>query len=142
MTEPLTRAIHDQAGATDSLTYVRSIATLQILSRQIVGYWGRDFDMLLTPTLAIEPPRIGALYDGQSADPMLPLLKAIEMTPFTPLFNATGQPAISLPLHWTEAGLPIGVQLVGKPWGEAELIRIACQLEEAAPWSHRRPACV
>jgi amidase len=139
MTEPLTHAIHDKAGATDSLTYVRALATLQILSRQLVAHWGRDFDVLLTPTLATEPPPIGALYADQGTDPMLPLRKAIEMTPFTPLFNATGQPAISLPMHWTESGLPIGIQLVGRPWGEAELIRLASQLEEAQPWRQRRP---
>ena len=67
-------------------------------------------------------------------------LPAADMAAFTPLFNTTGQPAISLPLHWSEAGLPVGVQLIGKPWGEAELIRLAAQLEQAMPWRDRRPA--
>ena len=59
--------------------------------------------------------------------------------PFTPLINLTGQPACSLPLHWTEEGIPIGVQLIGRPAGEAILLRVSAQLEEARPWSHCRP---
>ncbi|MGZ4340405.1 MAG: amidase family protein, partial [Gaiellaceae bacterium] len=60
-------------------------------------------------------------------------------TPFTPLVNVTGQPALSLPLHWSEDGLPIGVQLIGRPFAEATLLRVAAQLEQARPWADRRP---
>ncbi len=137
--EPLNAALRSQARAMDSISYVEGILALQAHSRRIVASWGRDFDMLLTPTIATEPPRIGALFEGTEADPVLPLLKAGDMAAFTPLFNVTGQPAISLPLHWSEAGLPVGIQLVGRPWGEAELLRVAAQLEEAAPWRERRP---
>jgi amidase len=64
----------------------------------------------------------------------------VQFTPFTAAFNVTGQPAVSLPLHWTDTGLPIGVQLVGPPLGDALLFRIASQLEEARPWNERRPS--
>jgi amidase len=138
--EPLTRAMRDQAAATDSLKYVRSLAEMQVFSRQIVQSWGRDFDLLLTPTCAIEPPKVGWVYETTSDDPMEPLFRAGVMAPFTLYFNLTGQPAISLPLHTAPSGLPIGIQLVGKPWGEAELIRIASQLEQAAPWRDRKPS--
>ena len=138
--EPLNAALRAQAAQMDSLTYVRGLLHLQILSRRLVAAWGRDFDLLLTPTLAIEPPRIGELWEGCEADPSLALVKAGMMCPFTPLFNVSGQPAVSLPMHWSKGGLPIGVQLVGKPWGEAELIRVSAQLETIAPWKDRRPA--
>jgi len=137
--EPLTRAMYEQASATDSLKYMRALAELQVFSRQIVQSWGRDYDILLTPTVAIEPPKIGYVFDVQGDDPMEPLFRAGNMAPFTLLFNLTGQPGLSLPIHWSKSGLPIGVQLVGMPWGEAELIRVGSQLEEAAPWRNRRP---
>jgi amidase len=137
--EPLSVAMKEAAEAVDSLEYVKCVAGLQILSRHLVQSWVSDFDVYVTPTIAIEPPEVGALYKDVS-DPLDPLLRAADMAAFTPLFNTTGQPAISLPLHWSEAGLPVGVQLIGKPWGEAELIRLAAQLEQAMPWRDRRPA--
>lgn len=137
--EPLNAALRAQASQMDSLTYVQGLLHLQMLSRRLVASWGRDFDILLTPTLATPPPRIGELWEGCENDPTLPLMKAGVICPFTPLFNVSGQPAISLPMHWSASGLPIGVQLVGKPWGEAELLRISAQLEKAAPWRDRRP---
>ena len=66
-------------------------------------------------------------------------MRAADGAAVTPLFNATGQPAISLPLHWSDSGLPIGVQLVGGPWAEAVLLRLSAQLEQAMPWRDRRP---
>lgn len=137
--EPLSRAMAERATTVDSMSYVRSLAGLQMITRQIVRAWTDRFDVLVTPTLAVEPPLIGALFEGADDDPMRPLELAANMAAFTPLINATGQPAISLPLHWSDAGLPVGVQLVGRPWGEAELVRLASQLEEAAPWRDRLP---
>jgi amidase len=139
LVEPLSAAMRAQAQAVDSITYVRALAMLQIQSRRIVESWRRDFDVLITPTLASEPWKVGALFEGAADDPMAPLFNAGFVCPFTPLLNVTGQPAVSLPLHWTQEGLPIGVQFVGAPWAEAELIRLAAQLEEAAPWAERRP---
>lgn len=136
--EPVNAALRQQALDTSSVDYVKSVLALQIGTRQVVASWGRDFDLLLTPTLATPPPAIGALFENNT-DPIEPLLRAADVAPFTPLFNSTGQPAISLPMHWNQDGLPIGVQLVGAPWGEATLLRVAAQLEEAAPWADKHP---
>jgi amidase len=96
------------------------------------------YDAVLTPTLAAPPAPIGSLRDDD--DPARDFENQKRFTPYTAAYNVTGQPAISLPLHWTEEGLPIGVMLVGRPAGEAALLSLASQIEGAAPWSHRHPA--
>jgi Asp-tRNA(Asn)/Glu-tRNA(Gln) amidotransferase A subunit family amidase len=92
-----------------------------------------DYDVLLTPTMAITPPRIGVLDPnaGEMAD-VLPLLGA--MSGFCSIANVTGQPAMSVPLHRSAAGLPVGMQVIGRFGDEATLFRLAAQLEQAAPW--------
>ncbi|NDH37415.1 MAG: amidase, partial [Acidimicrobiia bacterium] len=94
----------------------------------------QGFDVLVTPTLAGPPPKIGALSGDDSTD------RIREIMQYTAQFNMTGQPAISLPLHMSADGLPMGVQFVGAPYREDLLLRLAAQLETAAPWSQRRPA--
>jgi amidase len=94
-------------------------------------WWAAGFDLLVTPTMQQPPPRIGEVPRGQAA---------AVFGLFTMPFSVTGQPAISLPLHWSPQGLPIGVQLVADYGREDVLIRLASQLEEASPWSERRPA--
>ncbi len=140
-TEPHIQANRTRALATDSLTYVRTVHDLQRWSRELVARWGRDFDLLLSPTMTIEPPRSGevlaAVHEGAASGG--PALQVFQMAVLTAGFNMTGQPAISLPTHTTSGGVPIGVQLVGGPWEEAVLIRVASQLEKAMPWSARRP---
>lgn len=140
--EPHIRANRQAAMAIDSLTYVRSVHQLQRATREMSGRWGRDFDLLVTPTMAIEPPRAGevlaAVHAG--ADTGAPALQVFQMAVFTSGFNMSGQPAISLPTHTTPDGTPIGVQLVAGPWEEAVLLRVAAQLEEALPWAARRPS--
>jgi Asp-tRNA(Asn)/Glu-tRNA(Gln) amidotransferase A subunit family amidase len=107
------------------------------VARRTVAFWER-VDVVLTPTLALPPVRIGW---QESVDGALEqLLRNTEFTPFTAVANLTGLPAVSLPLHWNEAGLPIGVQVIGPPAGDAVLLRLAAQLEEASPWSDRRPS--
>ena len=101
-------------------------------------WYETGFDLLLTPTLAQPPPLIGE-FDSPADNPLHGLLRAAELVPFTPPFNVSGQPAISLPLHWNAQGLPIGVQLVAPYGREDVLLRVAAQLEEAAPWAQRRP---
>ena len=95
--------------------------------------------MLLTPTLAQPPIPIGALNPKEGEPPIKMLENAAGFVPFTPAWNVTGQPAISLPLHQSADGLPIGVQLVGPPAGEELLLSLSAQLEEARPWLDRRP---
>jgi len=140
--EPHIRANRQAAMAVDSLTYVRSVHQLQRATRQMSGRWGRDFDLLVTPTMAIEPPRAGevlaAVHEGAGTG--APALQVFQMAVFTSGFNMSGQPAISLPVDATPDGLPIGVQLVAGPWEEAVLLRVAAQLEEALPWAARRPS--
>lgn len=108
------------------------------LRRAVQGWWADGWDLLLTPTMAAPPTPIG-WFTNDPASPMAPLMRAGEFVPFTPTFNSSGQPAISLPLHWTPEGLPIGVQLVAAYGREDLLLRVASQLESAQPWAHRRP---
>jgi amidase len=142
--EPHVRAGRQAALGIDSLTYVRSVRQLQRLCRQIVGRWISDFDILVCPTMTIEPPRAGEILAAvhQGAGGGGPAMQVFRMAVLTSGFNMTGQPAISLPTHMTDQGIPIGVQLVGGPWGEARLLRVAAQVEEALPWAGRRPAVV
>jgi len=133
---PLNRGLVESARACSAVDYVRAVAALHTLARRIVSFWD-DHDVVLTPTLALPPVPIGwqEAVDG----PIEQLLRNAEFTPFTAVVNLTGQPAVSLPLHWSDEGLPIGVQAIGPPAGDALLLRLAAQIEEARPWAGRRP---
>lgn len=137
--EPHNAAGYAAARAVDSITYVRSMAELQRISRRSIAWWGEKFDVLLTPTMAILPPPAGAVFEQLQANPEAMPADVFSMAVFTAPFNVSGQPAVSLPLHEDPAGVPVGVQLVGGPWQEAVLLRLASQLEQAFPWSGRRP---
>lgn len=132
--EPLTWALGQMGQAVSSSTYQRAWAWLHINARQVARFW-KDHDLLLTPTLA-EPPTPLGTFDAPPGDPMAPLMRAAAFSPFTPPFNVTGQPGVSLPLHRSREGLPIGVQLVGAYAREDLLLRIAAQVEAAAPFVH------
>jgi amidase len=95
------------------------------------------YDVVLTPTLAVPPLPVGALRDDD--DPAADFEAQKAFTPWTSTWNVTGMPAVSLPLHWTESGLPVGVMLAARPAEEVLLLALCAQVEEAAPWSHRRP---
>jgi amidase len=97
-----------------------------------------DVDAWLLPTLA-EPPVPLGTFDAPPDEPMAPLFRAAAFTPFCPLANITGNPAMSVPLHWSADGLPVGVQFIGRFGDEATLFRLAAQLETARPWAARRP---
>lgn len=110
-------------------------------TRELLAWWhpvdgSRGFDLLVTPVLAGPPPRIGELVGKQGVHRVRQLLQ------FTSQFNVSGQPAISLPLHWSADGLPVGVQLVAAYGREDLLVRVAAQLEAAQPWADRRAPLV
>ncbi len=106
--------------------------------RAVRAWWAEGWDLLVTPTLTAPPLPIGAIAND-AADPLAPMRRAGEWVAFTPAYNTTGQPAISLPLHWTPEGLPVGVQIVANYGREDLLIAVAARLEEHSPWAHRRP---
>jgi amidase len=136
--EPLTWALAEQGWSNSAAQFVSAIGYAQIMARAVLAWW-QDYDLLLTPTMAAPPAELGTIGTGHEENPHAPIERAIPYAAFTAGFNATGQPAISLPLHWSEAGLPIGVQLVADMGREDLLLRVAAQLEEAVPWAERRP---
>jgi amidase len=136
--EPLTWALAEQGWSNSAAAFVGSMGYAQLVSRGVLRWW-QDYDLLLTPTMAAPPAELGTIGTGHEENPFAPIERAIPYAAFTAGFNATGQPAISLPLHWSDAGLPIGVQLVGDLGREDLLLRVAAQLEEAVPWAERRP---
>lgn len=122
--------------------YASLAARLQRESRQVVRQWRTDFDLLLTPTTAIETPRLGVLYDEANTDPDGPREAELSLIAFTAFCNMSGLPAISLPVHTTAGGLPVGAQLVGAPFDEATLLRVAATLEPVYEWHTRRAPAV
>ncbi|MEA2446998.1 MAG: amidase [Actinomycetota bacterium] len=116
-------------------TYINALESLTAQNRSIGSWWGQGFDLLLTPSLPEPPWTLGQFHD----DPMMGLFRAGSVVPFLAPLNASGQPAASIPLCWSDDDLPIGVQLVAQFGREDILIRIASQLEEARPWADRRP---
>jgi amidase len=135
--EPLSWGLVELGRSVNGGQYLVSVQELQSISRQVADYF-EGIDVLLTPTLA-EPPAPLGTFDSPPGEPLAGLFRAATYTPFTPPFNVTGQPGISLPLHWNEDGLPIGVQFVGRFGDEETLLALAGQLEQATPWAERRP---
>ena len=136
--EPINRALAEDARATTSAEYGLAVIRLQTLVRSVAAFW-LDVDVLVTPTLAMQPVPIGWTYEDTDGDGRLAFARQLLFTPFTALINVTGQPAMSLPLHQSAESLPVGVHFVGRPFAEATLIRLAAQLEQARPWIDRRP---
>ena len=118
--------------------YLETEDWIAAFTRQLASWWSDGFDLLLTPTLPEPPPRLG-YFAADAADPTITGLRATAFATWTCPFNMSGQPAISLPLHWTPDGLPVGVQLVAAYGREDLLLRVASSLEQAAPWASRRP---
>jgi amidase len=134
--EPLTWALYEKGRALDALSYRRSFAELQRTARRVVEATSA-YDVLLTPALVQRPVPIGAITGMEQPEPLVALSKSDRFSPYTALWNMTGQPAVSLPLFHGEDALPLGVQLVGPPAGDALLLSLAAQLEEARPWRRR-----
>lgn len=135
---PLTRWLRGRGAGFDAITLAGAVSMIRLAARAAVAATV-GFDAVLTPTLAQPPALVGSLRDDD--DPAADFEAQKRFTPFTAPYNVTGQPALTLPLHWTEDGLPIGVQLVGRQGDEATLIALAAQLEAARPWRQRTPAC-
>jgi len=135
--EPLTWALIERGRSESGAQYLAAISSHQRMGRMIAGFYENGIDLIVTPTLAQVPPKLG-YYDQHGDDPMEAMEKARLVANFTGLFNATGQPAISLPLEVSEEGLPIGIQFVAPIWREDVLIRLSSQLEQAHPWAERR----
>jgi amidase len=135
--EPMSWAIFSMIQKLNSVEGFGATVRLQAFTRQLVEFLD-PYDILLTPALAERPLPLGTL-DTAIPNPLETFTRSGLFTPFTPVFNASGQPGISLPLFHGDDGLPLGVQLVGRPAGEEALLALASQLEAARPWSERRP---
>ena len=136
--EPMSWAIYSMIGKVNAIQGMGAAVRLQAFARALVAFL-EPYDALLTPALAERPLPLGTL-DTAAPEPLATFTRSGLFTPFTPVINATGQPAISLPLFEGEDGLPLGVQLVGRPAAEGPLLALAAQLEEALAWAARRPA--
>ena len=135
--ERVTWAMVEMGRAISAPDYVMMVNRLHGISREIAAFFD-TYDALLTPSLAEPPVELGVL-DMMSDDLAAYTERLWRFTPFTYPFNVTGQPAMSVPLSWNAAGLPIGVHFVGRYGDEATLFRLAAQLEQARPWADRRP---
>jgi amidase len=133
--EPSTWASYEAGAAFDAGGYVQALTKMQAWSRRAISWWLDDgFDLLLTPTVAEPPPVLGDLTDPATGGSRL-----LPFAIFAAPFNVTGQPAMSLPLALSGSGLPVGVQLVGAPYREDLLFRVAAQVERARPWADSWP---
>jgi amidase len=136
--EPYTWGLAEMGRQVSVVQYIHAVEWLSTYTRRVAKWWADGFDLLLTPTMAEPPPRLGEL--GPTAeDPLHGLFRSTPFSVFTAPFNVTGQPAISLPLFWSKDGLPLGTHLIAAYGREDLLIRIAAQLEQARPWAGRRP---
>ncbi|MGH8796944.1 MAG: amidase [Caldimonas sp.] len=137
LVEPLSYAIAERARTLSAAEFIVALHGLQRESRKIASFF-ENYDLWLTPTLAQPPLPIGH-FEIESGDVDAWIGRLGEFIPFTYPFNITGQPAASVPLHWSADGLPIGCQFVARYGDEALLFRVAAQLESARPWFDRRP---
>ncbi|THE07699.1 amidase [Microbacterium oleivorans] len=133
---------YDRATLFHAGQYAEIAALLQWETRQVAAQWGRDFDILLTPTTAVPTPRVGSVYDEGNEDPAGPRLTEFRTISFTAFCNISGLPAISLPVHIDSHGVPLGAQLVGGPYDEATLLRVGAELEQVFDWQHRQAPMV
>ncbi|MEJ8569923.1 amidase [Microbaculum marinum] len=136
--EPQSHAVLDRSRATTLAAYVGAMAVMNREVRRLAAFFD-SHDILVTPTLTTPPPRLGVL-STEETDVDVFLGRLFGVAPFAGPFNATGQPAISLPLAWSTDGLPIGVQVVGRYGEDATLLQLAAQLEALRPWFDRRPS--
>jgi amidase len=132
---PLTQYLRERGRATAAPDFIFAQAYMQFVVRIAVATLG-TYDAILTPTLATPPVPVGYFDE---VDPAENFERQKRFTPFTAIYNTSGLPAVSVPLHWTAEGLPIGVMLAGRMGDEATLISLSAQLEGARPWKDRHP---
>jgi len=134
--EALTWAVFNRGHAITGIQYVEAVAAAHAAGRKLAAFLA-SYDMILTTTLPAPPPLLG--YFDMNGDVETFSARAAQYLTITPLYNATGTPAMSVPLHWTSDGLPVGVHFGGRYGEEGKLIGLAAQLEEAQPWFDRLP---
>ena len=134
--EPVTRLYAERGRAVTADEYIRSVQTFHRTGRQL-GAFFEKYDVLLSTTIARTSLPLGTVRMDGSAEQFEQAVAP--MTPFTAVCNATGVPAMSVPLEWTDDGLPIGMHFVGRFGAEEMLYALAAQLEQARPWRDRRP---
>jgi amidase len=134
--EPMSWALWQRSRSIDAVQAASVTFELQAFAREIV-VWAASYDAILTPALAQPPVAIGAL-DPCGPDPRGTFRRGGHFTPYTAIANVTGTPAIALPLYQRDDGLPLAVQLIGRPAQEGALLALATQLEAALPWAGRR----
>lgn len=135
--EALSWGFYQHGTTLSAADYFGAMTRLQGVARQIIGFFA-NYDVMLMPTLAQRPLPLGAI-DTRASDWLAEFHKAAVFTPFTAVWNITGQPAMSVPLYQGADGLPLGVQIVAPPLGEGLLFSLATQLEQALPWAQRVP---
>ena len=138
MFEPATQALAEIGRKNSSGDYLFAMMALQGVAR-VLAHFQTTYDLVLTPTLG-EPPVPLGTFNATPEDPLAGWSRSARFAPFTPLVNATGAPAMSVPMFWNKNNLPIGVHFIGRFGDEATLFRLASQLEAARPWKDRRPA--
>ena len=136
--EPVNWVLIERARRVSAIDYAAALDAAYAFRRALQRWWADGWDLLLTPTVA-EPPVPLTEFENNPERPTAPMRRGGQFAAFTPPFNMSGQPAISLPLHRNAVGLPIGVQLAAAYGREDVLIRLAAQLESAHPWSSVRP---
>ena len=132
---PITRYLRDRGQQVRAAELVFAQAYLQAVTRTALEALNA-YDAVLSPTLASPPVPVGYFDE---VDPAENFERQKRFTPYTALYNVSGQPAVSVPLHWTDEGLPIGIMLAGRMGEEATLISLSAQLEAARPWRDRHP---
>ncbi|MFZ4515272.1 MAG: amidase [Acidimicrobiia bacterium] len=135
--EPITWFYAELGRMTTATAYVEALCALQAWTRDMASWWADDFDLLLTPTMAEPPARLGDMV-ADPADPGPAIARTIPFAAFTAPFNVTGQPAMSVPL-FVSNGLPIGTQFAAAAGREDVLLALATQLEHERPWADRTP---
>ena len=138
--ERLSAWLYDLCKGINSVEAYSALLQVQGIARMVVQ-WGAGYDAILTPSLAQPPLALGTL-DPDRDDPAATFRRSGQFTPYTPITNITGSPAISLPFGEHRDGVPLGIHLIGRPAEEGALLALSAQVERARPWSDRRPALV